>query len=138
MAWVIWKEPRRLRRARGRFVAGKEPLSDADFLRKIGASGPEEEVCLAIRNALADVADVPPQMIISEDPLDSVALLSFDGADQIEWIMSLEKELGISIPNRDVREMRVEGRTVGEYVIALARKIEPLVAARQPQEDRKS
>lgn len=83
----------RARSERQRFLAGRTPLRDADFLRQMGAAGDYARFCLIVRFGFAIDCAVSPEMIRPEDTLRQLERLCFDGFYLHEISFLLEAEL---------------------------------------------
>jgi hypothetical protein len=91
-------ERRRLRRAKERFLRGRSPLSDATFLNQMGDSKDQAEFFLAARRAMAQLGDVPPDMIYPQDTWRSLMDLQWDNGYLEDIVFGLERELHTRLP----------------------------------------
>jgi hypothetical protein len=91
VAILLWSA-RWTRRERERFRAGRAPLSDADFLDLLGATGDYARFCTIVRDGFSCDCGVPPHLIYPEDTLRQLERLCFDGFYLHEIIFALEAE----------------------------------------------
>jgi hypothetical protein len=113
---------------RKKFVSGREPLSDADFLLRLNPRRELHCFVAAAREALARVCDVPPTALYPNDtPASVVKLMTFDW-DDLNAILELEQILGIAIEGDIPRFLgwrffwRGEAgpQTIGEWCVRVA------------------
>jgi hypothetical protein len=91
-------EPRRLRREKARFLRGRQPLPDAAFLSRVGASAEEAAFFLAARRAMAALSGVSAEMIHPEDAWRTLMNLQWDNGYMDDIVFGLEQELGARLP----------------------------------------
>ena len=91
-------ERRRLRRAKARFLSGRQALSDTAFLSRAGVSPDQEKFFLAARRAMAALSDVPADMIYPEDTWRSLMDLQWDNGYLDDIVFALERELNTRLP----------------------------------------
>ena len=128
LVWVSVADARRKRKFRTAFVADHKPLTDEEFLRRVGAPQRHREVCLWVRRTLAAGAGVPADLVGPDDSL--VTLMEhtgFDGADYLDVVFRLEKALGVRI-RRPVFEKALppdpRAATVGDFGARLGEVLE--------------
>jgi hypothetical protein len=88
----------RLRRARARFLHGRSALPDTAFLDQMGGSVDQAEFFLAARRAMAQMGDVPPDMIYPQDTWRSLMDLQWDNGYLEDIVFGLERELNTRLP----------------------------------------
>jgi hypothetical protein len=110
-------ERRRLRRAKARFLSGRQALSDAAFLSRVGVSPDQEQFFLAARRAMAVLSDVPPDMIYPEDTWRSLMDLQWDNGYLDDIVFALQRELNTRLPYAYPADDRLP---FAEYVRQLA------------------
>jgi hypothetical protein len=116
---------------RKRFSGGRTPLSDAEFMLKLGVSEESHLFVARAREALARVCHIPASVIYPEDAPASLVRLVGDW-DDLVVALELEAVLGISIDEQLPRFIgwrffwRGEAgpRTVGEWAIRVAQYLE--------------
>jgi hypothetical protein len=91
-------ERRRLRRARARFLRGRQALPDTAYLSRVGVSAGQATFFLAARRAMAGLSGVPAEMIYPEDTWRSLMDLQWDNGFLEDIVFGLERELGTRLP----------------------------------------
>ena len=103
------------------FKKGRTRLPDEEFLRElgIGDNAQDREVALAVRRAVANVGLVDPLFIRADDreDVELSALPMWDSMDWVEFIMELEDELGITIPDDEAMKIKISNFSVRSCVI---------------------
>lgn len=136
MIWT-WNDFRRLPERRETWQREHEPVSDTEFLQRLGISAPGREamVALAVRRAVASecgvaVDSVPPDAMLGE--FDRV---TWDGLDGTDVIAEIEKTLGIKLTTRDAEQLPTPSRfnDLGQWVAAVVQGVMALNAARATQ-----
>jgi acyl carrier protein len=98
------------RGARHRFQDHRNPVTDEEFLRKVGIAPTHNPLALVLRRAIADQCGVKPEVIWDTDQCDWIAeKLTWDGWDEVELAMFLEKKLGIKIDDSELYDMPYPG-----------------------------
>jgi hypothetical protein len=93
-----------LSKGRTRFIAGRRPLSDEEFVNRLGATLPESKYLLAVRNVIAAACGVDHELIYNSDntwALDDI--MEFDiagGWDYVIFTIFLEEELKMPISEK--------------------------------------
>lgn len=112
------------------FKKGRERQSDEDFLRDlgIGDNAEDREVALAMRRAVANVGLIDPLYIRADDrALDELSVLPlWDSMDWVEFLMALEDELRLSIPDKEAERINVSDFSVRSCVrdtLAVVRRL---------------
>ena len=113
-----------------RFVDGRSPQSEHDFLRDLDLHDEYAESAIAVRQAVAEHSELPESFVYANDRF-GVELLPFGSwgsLDRFELIFVLEKWLGIELPPLVTEKLpdpdRDSSLTVGEF----ARRIAMLVS----------
>ena len=86
----------RLREKSGRkvFLKTRAQMSDADFLAALNV-GPEHHArCLAVRQAVAKIIEVPPESVHASEPLPNFMKLGFT---LVDFFLTIEDELSAEI-----------------------------------------
>jgi hypothetical protein len=91
-------EYRRLARAERAFLAERTALSDQEFLHAIGAEPTLAAFYLAGRRAMAELDDIPAEMIRPEDTVESLMALQFDNGFLEDFIFALQEQLQTRLP----------------------------------------
>ncbi len=92
LALILALAARRTRQERERFLAGRAPLADGDFLRELGAAGDYARFCRIVRAGLATDCGVPPEALAPPDRVRDLERLCFDGFYLHEALFALEEE----------------------------------------------
>lgn len=93
-------ERRRWRECVKRFMADRVPMTDDEFLRRLGCSEEHRAPCLACRSTLADLGNITPELIHPEDSMEALFSLQYDGGDPFEFQWELEDGVGIKFDNQ--------------------------------------
>jgi hypothetical protein len=93
LALIVALSARRTRQERERFLAGRAPLADSDFLREMGAAGDYARFCRIVRAGLAIDCGAPPEALVPTDRVRDLERLCFDGFYLHEILFALEEEL---------------------------------------------
>ena len=88
----------RLRRAKARFLSGRQALPDTEFIGRAGVGADQEKFFLAARRAMASLSDVPADMIYPEDTWRSLMDLQWDNGYLEDIVFALERELNTRLP----------------------------------------
>ena len=107
LAWIALE--RRERFLQRRHVANHPPCPDAEFLGKMGVQGEDAERSRASRNAMAKAAGVPADTIYSEQPVELLFALGYDGLDILDFVTAVEAELGVSVRDGAFGKKDLEG-----------------------------
>jgi len=119
---ALWKPGKEKAEA---FTSEKRPRSDEEFLAGCGLPDNDgaRHVALGVRRVIAKLGKVEPQYIHHDAPFaGEINLLHFwDSLDQVEVVLTLEDELGVSIPNGQAEMIRdpefdKTGLTVRDFV----------------------
>ena len=93
-----------LSKRRTRFIAGRRPLSDEEFVNRLGAALPESKYVLAVRNVIAAACGVDHELIYNSDNTWALNdILEFDiagGWDYVVFTIFLEEELKMPISEK--------------------------------------
>jgi hypothetical protein len=95
---IVALELRRLRRARARFLRGRQALPDEAFLSRASVSAGQAELFLAARRAMAELSGVPSEMIYPEDTWRSLMDLQWDNGYLHDIVVGLEREMNTRLP----------------------------------------
>jgi hypothetical protein len=95
---IVALELRRLRRARARFLEGRQVLSDAAFLSRAAVAVDRGAFFLAARRAMAQLSCVPAEMVYPEDTWRSLMDLQWDNGFLEDIVFALERELCTNLP----------------------------------------
>lgn len=116
---------RQTRRRRARFVAGRTPLPDDEFLKQMNAAGDYARFCVIVRNGFAWDGHVAAEMLRPEDPVRELEGICFDGFYLHEIVFDLERELPAHAA--DIRLLKCFGDwktiTLGGLIDAAAREL---------------
>lgn len=121
-----------VRRRRRRFIAERTPITDEEFLGRLGVAPEHREVCVAFRSAIAVEAGAPPGMVYPDDTLESVARLIVHGFEGHSVVFRMEKVLGVTIPTNlllDEPFRGIDRKDIPDTVGGVARLMAPYVAA---------
>ena len=113
-------------------------MPDGVFLERVGLPAEAAPAVLAIRTAIASQCGVPPESIYDTDDCDRLAsTLTFDGWDAVVFVVFLQENLGITIPDNmaamplpgtlRVRNGAEDCSTVAEWIRTAAPRISELL-----------
>ena len=117
-------ERRRLRRAEERFLAGRSPMTDDEFLRRAGAGPDDETFFRTARQVMAELSGISPAMVHPEDTVRSLLNLQWDCGFIEDFVFDLEDRTMSELPGG----YPPESQTLGAYVTELGAKRKPAVA----------
>lgn len=111
LAGTVVREEWRVRGLRKKHVAGRQPVSDEEFLAEVGGHPGQRHVIFAVRTAVATAMGVPAETLRAADTLDYIMAFSFDYMDLMEIIVCMKKVLKVTIPHRFLDSLFEGGRT---------------------------
>jgi acyl carrier protein len=86
------------------FIATRQPQSDEAFVAScnLPPTAYARKVALAVRNSVASYGMVDTQFIRADDsyPKELSLLSGWDSIDFVGWILELERELGMIVPDK--------------------------------------
>jgi len=139
LALCLWLASKRRRSWWERFVAGREPLSDAEFVKALRCSPEEASACVAVRQATGKMLDLPPEFIQPGDEIDELWLAVFDNPEETELHHQIEQALHADIPidwwleHVDKRKLMWMHNTFGDFALRLGRELRDLSTTNNKQ-----
>ena len=119
-----------LKSRRRKFVEQRTALADEDFVREVGARPEVARFVTAARRAVAEICHVPSGAIHPADAPATLAGLATLDWDDLQVVMSVESELGVSLgealdaprflPGRFFWRSWSAPETFGEWVVQFA------------------
>ena len=114
--------------AAAKFVAGRQAMTDEEFLHRLGPPQRLEQACLAWRQAMADVISISREFIYPEDRLFTIMNIDFEGGgDFMSVSCCVDKALGIKVPRAIFEKALMPDHkeiTVGELGLRLCVALE--------------
>lgn len=100
MKWRWWRNADEMA---AEFAAKRKPLGDEQFVSacRLPSNPLATRVALAVRRSVATYGMIGPEYIYAEDvyPDQLIELSGWDSIDFLSWVLELEKELEVAIPD---------------------------------------
>ncbi len=109
---ALWLHGRSNVQLATQYMAGREPFSAADFGRRFFPPA-QAEVAARLRDLLAEETVVELERIRPEDrPVQDLKIDELDSLALVEFVMAVEKEYGITLPDAEMARIRTFGEVV--------------------------